>query len=264
MQAKINGITMRFDLAGKAQAPVVILVHGFPFDLSLWKAQVAALKKDFRVLSYDLRGMGKSGLGPAPQPLEAYVDDLFALMDHLGLKQAGAAGLSMGGYIVLRAMQREPSRFWALALCDTRADADSDEGRLKRAAGIKAVREKGVAAFVKGMLPNLLCKQKSPAATALLKMMLSSNADGVANALAAMAARTDSTASLKDIKIPALVVTGDQDALMPPLIAKGLALKIKASEFVEIPDAGHVSNLENPVAFNKAFLAFLRKAASRT
>ena len=128
MFKRINGIELAYQVDGAAGAPWVVLVHGFPFNRSTWSAQVEVLKADFQVLTYDLRGMGQSELGDAPQPLEAYVDDLLALMDELGIAKAALGGLSMGGYIALRTIQRAPDRFWALALCDTKSEPDSDEG----------------------------------------------------------------------------------------------------------------------------------------
>lgn len=265
MKAMINGIKVDYALEGKAKAPVLVLVHGFPFSRAFWKGQVAALKRDFRVLTYDLRGLGKSQLGPAPQPLEAYVDDLIALLDKLKLERVALAGLSMGGYIALRAAQREPGRFWALALCDTRADADSDEGKLKRASGIKGIREKGVDVYVRAMLPNLFAAatlQSRPAAPkALLAIMKASKADGMCNALAAMAGRTDTTSALARFRMPVLVLGGDEDKLSPPDVAQAMVARIPGADWVLLQGAGHVSNLDAPEAFNRALGEFLRRTS---
>jgi 3-oxoadipate enol-lactonase len=256
MRIKLNGILADYKLEGEAGKPAVVLVHGFPFSKEMWKAQAEALKKDYQVLAYDLRGMGQSSLGKAPQLLEAYVDDLFALLDFLKLKKAALAGLSMGGYIALRAMQRDPERFRALLLCDTRSDPDSDEGKLKRAAGIAAIRQKGADAFSRAMLPNLLQDQGAKAA-GLLRLMLGNKADGMANALAAMAARSDCSASLKEIRVPALVVVGSEDKITPPALAEGMAKAIPGARLAVIPGAGHVSNFDKPAEFNRLMLEFL-------
>lgn len=265
MKAIVNGIRMDYSLDGKAGLPVLVLIHGYPFNRRFWQAQVAGLKGRFRILTYDLRGMGKSQLGPAPQPMEAYVDDLLALLDLLQIRRAALAGLSMGGYIALRAVQRDPQRFWALALCDTRADADSDEAKLKRAAGIKNLRSKGVGAYVRAMLPGLFAAstlERRPAvARRLLKIMQASRADGMANALSAMAGRTDSVAALPKFEQPVLVLVGAQDQLAPPALAKAMAAKLgRRGQFKLIPQAGHVSNLEQPQAFNRHLEAFLERA----
>jgi 3-oxoadipate enol-lactonase len=267
MQAKLNGIQVSYEVNGPKQAPWVTLVHGFPFSRALWKGQVAALKKDYRVLTYDLRGMGQTSLGKTPQLLEAYVDDLLALLKHLKIERSALGGLSMGGYVALRAYQKAPERFWALGLFDTRADADPDPVKLGRAAGIATVRGKGVKAFVEGMLPRLLAeasfKAKPKVAAGLKAMMLRSKPDGVCNALAAMAGRTDSRSALPDIKVPTLCMVGSLDAVTPPALAEAMQAAIPGAVLAEIPGAGHVSNLEEPVRFNQALGAFLGQARVR-
>lgn len=261
MLQTINGIRMNYSLQGPAGKPVVALLHGFPFSSDMWKDQVLALKGGFRVLCYDLRGMGKSGLGPHPQLMETFVDDLFALLDHLKIKSAALTGLSMGGYVALRAAERDPARFWALALCDTRADADGDQAKIGRAGAIKSIRAGGTKAFAKAMLPKLLAPQtlslRPEVGRELLKMMGQAKADGMANALAAMAGRSDTHGSLKQYHGPVLAVAGKLDLLAPPSVAQDMAQEARQGRFVEIPGAGHVSNLENPEAFNQALMDFL-------
>lgn len=263
MFASVNGVDLAYDVQGPPGRPWVVLVHGFPFDRSTWAAQAAALAPEFRVLTWDLRGLGESPLGPAPQPLESYVDDLLGLMDALGADRAGLAGLSMGGYIALRAAEKAPDRFWALALCDSRSEPDTDEAKLARAAGIQALHRDGVEPFVRSLLPKLLLRPESPAGRALLERMLNQGAAGMANALAAMQGRTDTTAALAAIEVPALVLVGSGDALTPPGVARDLAARIRGARLEVLEGAGHVSNLEAPGAFNDALTGFFRSAASR-
>lgn len=257
MNADINGIKLDYQVDGTSGKPWVVLVHGFPFARATWSAQVEALAKDFQVLTYDLRGMGHSELGPAPQPLEAYVDDLFALMDHVGIAKAAVGGLSMGGYIVLRAVQRSAERFWAVALCDTKSEPDSDEGKLGRAAGIKGLHGNGVEAFVQAMLPKLLLRPNEPAGQALLALMLKGQAAGLANALIAMQGRTDTTPGLKGWKLPTLVLVGSGDAITPSKGAEIMAAHIVSAKLQILANAGHVSNLEAPEEFTAALKGFL-------
>ncbi len=260
MRQSVNGIEIEYDVQGRDGAPWVVLVHGFPFARATWAEQVAALAPDFRVLTYDLRGLGESGLGPVPQPLESYVDDLLGLMDALGIARAGLAGLSMGGYIALRAVERAPQRFWALALCDTRAEADGNEGKLGRAAGIQKLHRGDSAAFVRGLLPKLLLRPESAAGRALEALMLRNGAAGMANALAAMQGRTDTTDALAAFDLPALVLVGSDDAFVPLDVARALAERIRGARLEVLDDAGHVSNLEAPAAFNAALIGFFRSA----
>jgi pimeloyl-ACP methyl ester carboxylesterase len=215
----INGIRMHHDLCGPKAGPTVVLIHGFPLTSALWEPQIKALSDEFRVLTYDLRGMGRSSLGPAPQPLEAYVDDLFALMDHLELGDAALCGLSMGGYIALRAVQRAPDRFWGLALCGTKAEADSDKTKIARAADIKAIRAGGTERYTESMLPKLLSPsslaQRDTHLKGLLAMLRGNGADGMANALAAMAGRGDTREALRVYPGPVLALAGGLDLLIP-------------------------------------------------
>lgn len=261
MKLPVNGIDVAYDVHGAAGRPWVVMVHGFPFTRATWSVQAAALAGEFRVLTWDLRGLGESGLGPVPQPLEAYVDDLLGLMDALDIQQAGLVGLSMGGYIALRAVQRVPGRFRALALCDTRSDPDSDEGKLGRAAAIKTLHAGGLETFVTAMLPKLLHQPESTAGRELLALMRSNHAAGMTNALAAMQGRTDITPALASFALPTLVMVGREDTLTPPALSESMAAKIPGARLVMLDNAGHVSNLEAPAAFNAALLAFLREAA---
>ncbi len=261
MRQTVNGIDIACDVQGREGSPWVVLVHGFPFSRATWAGQTAVLARDFRVLTYDLRGLGESALGPAPQPLEAYVDDLLGLLDALGIAQAALAGLSMGGYIALRAVERAPERFWALALCDTRSEPDSDEGKLGRAAAIRSLHRDGERPFLTGLLPRLLLRPDSPAGRTLEEVMRGNRAPGMANALVAMQGRTDTTPALAGFDLPVLVLVGSDDLLTPPDVARALARRIRGARLVVLANAGHVSNLEAPEAFNAALAEFFRGAA---
>ncbi len=261
MRILANGIEIEYELAGSEGAPWVVLVHGFPFTRATWRREAEALATEFRVLTYDLRGLGGSALGPAPQPLEAYVDDLLALLDGLGAMRAAVVGLSMGGYIALRALERAPGRFWGAVLADTRAEADTDEGKLARAAGIRALHAGGKRDYVAGLLPKLLARPDSEPGRALAALMLANDAAGMANALVAMQGRTDTSGALAGLRLPVLVIAGEEDALTPPEVARGLAERIPGARLTLLPGAGHVANLEAPEAFDSALIEFLRAAA---
>ena len=262
MRREVNGVEIGYDVAGRAGAPWVTFVHGFPFTRASWATPAAALAEAFRVLTYDLRGLGESALGPAPQPLEAYVDDLLALMDTLDVERTALVGLSMGGYIALRAVERAPGRFWALALCDTRSEPDDDPAKLGRAAGIRNLHAGDVEGFVHGLLPKLLLRPEAPAGRKLARQMLGNSAAGMANALAAMQGRTDTTPALAAFDLPALVLVGGGDALTPPRVAEALAARIRGARLEVLDNAGHVSHLEAPEAFDAALAGFLRDAAA--
>jgi pimeloyl-ACP methyl ester carboxylesterase len=258
MRVQLNGTAIHYQIEGPSRAPWVVLIHGFPFSRQAWSQTANALKKQYRVLTYDLRGMGMSPLGQAPQTLENYVDDLLALLKFLKIKKCFLAGLSMGGYIALRAIHKEPGRFFALGLFDTKAEADSNEARLGRSAAIDSNRRRGLKPFVEGMLPKLLVS-KGRARSGLKKIMLANTVQGVCNALAAMQGRLDSTGYLKDIKVPTLILSGDKDQLTPPAVAKSMAAAIPASTLIILKNAGHVSSQDQPGPFSLALLNFLKK-----
>lgn len=240
----------------------VVFIHGFPFGSGSWTPQLNALHGRYRTVAYDVRGHGKSALGSWPFTLEALADDLLALLDRLSIERAVLCGLSMGGYIALRVQQKAPARVRALALCDTRPDADSDETKLRRAAAIDELR-RDPRAFLESFLKVVLAKSTfeghPEVVEAVRTTMLDNEPAALAAALVALATRTDSTPRLGSIAVPTLVVVGRDDAVTPPPVAEALAKAIPGAELKVLESAGHLSNLENPKAFNKSLLEFLAR-----
>src|SRR5258708_26186928 len=245
---------------GKSQT---VFIHGFPFSQEMWQPQIQGLQASFPLVTYDNRGHGASDAGDGQYMLEFLVDDLIGLLDLLKLQKVTLCGLSMGGYIALRAVERNPERVHALALCDTRSEADSNEAKIKRAAGIRTVKEKGVSAFAEGFLKAAFAPKsfetRPQAVEAIRKTILANPPLGICGTLLALATRTDTTATLPNIKVPTLILVGDQDPITPPAAAQSLQKSIPGSELHIIPDAAHLSNLEDPQAFNQHLLMFLRK-----
>lgn len=248
---------------GDENKKAIIFIHGFPFDRNMWEHQVEVFKKDYRCVSYDIRGLGASPAGDCQVTIESFVDDLFALIDDLGLEKPALCGLSMGGYIALRAVERDEDRFGALILCDTKAEADNNDGKLNRAKGIKEINLNGVedfaGNFVLKCFSDNFIKDKRDQYEEVLNRAKRSAPAGVKACLLAMAARTDTTGYLPKIKIPVLLICGELDRLTPPDVMMTMGDKIPHSEFVLVPEAGHVSPVENPGAFNKALKNFLVK-----
>src|SRR5512140_2859095 len=127
-----DGLRLHYDLHQSASTMPVVFIHGFPFNRKMWQPQVDRFKDDYTLLTYDIRGHGESDPGDGQYSIELFVDDLFALLDHLGFTQVVLVGLSMGGYIALRAAERDPRRFKGLALCDTKSEADANEAKIRR------------------------------------------------------------------------------------------------------------------------------------
>ena len=228
----------------------------------MWRPQVEALRGSWRIVTFDARGFGESPRGDGLLTMERIADDAIALLDHLAEDQAVFAGLSMGGYAAFALQRRHRARVRALVLADTRAEADTDEGRAGRAALSERVRREGAEPAVDAMLPRLLSshtRSSNPELVGSVRgMMLAAPAAGITDALAGLGARADSTPTLREIRCPALVVVGDEDDMTPMASAEAIHQGIAGSRLAVIPKAGHLSNMENPDAFNAALTEFLK------
>lgn len=258
--ATINGIQIAFTDEGRG-TPVVLL-HAFPQSRAMWAPQIDALSKTHRVIAPDFRGFGESDAPEGPYTLDQYADDVNALLDHLAVKQAVFAGLSMGGYTLFAVYRRHADRVKALVLADTRAQADTEEGRAGRAVMAQTAREKGAGAIAEIMLPKLLSPIALEADAELVGQVRAAiertQVSGIAGALMAMASRPDSVPLLPQIACPTLVITGELDGPAPPADARLMAERIPGARLEIIPRAGHLSNLERPEEFTEAVRSFLR------
>jgi 3-oxoadipate enol-lactonase len=230
----------------------------------MWKRQTQMLqdgKKNLRVITYDLRGHGQSEVGDGQYTIELLVDDLIALLDHLKITKTILCGFSMGGYIALRAIERNPDRFNALVLCDTMSAADSNEAKIRRANSIKLVKKEGVGRFAEGFMKAVFAPQtfgtKPEIIDEIRRIILSNSPLAICGALLAMAGRTDTTETLAKISVPTLILVGEHDAVTPPTAAKTMNDRISNSKLHLINNAGHMSNLENPAMFNEHLTKFL-------
>jgi 3-oxoadipate enol-lactonase len=241
----------------------LVLVHGFPLNSEMWKRQIQELenKTNLRIISYDLRGHGRSDVSDGQYSIELFVDDLIALLDYLNIDKVILCGFSMGGYIALRAIERNPDRFSALILCDTMSTADSNEARIKRANSIKQIKKEGIERFAEGFLKAVFAPNTFNAKPEIIdetrKAILSNSSLGICGALIAMAARTETTEALSKISVPTLILVGKHDAVTPPGAASAMHEKIRDSKLHVIEDASHMSNMENAIAFNDHLTNFL-------
>ncbi len=261
MKKIINGLSVF--MSGDNESKAVLFIHGFPFDHTMWQAQVDEFSKDYMCVSYDIRGLGESSAGDGQFTMESFVDDLETILDELKLNRPILCGLSMGGYISLRALERMQERFSAAILCDTKSEADNNEGKLKRAAGIKRINKEGLAPFAKDFITNCFGdefkRNKKNDFEKIIEKSSQFNAVGVKGCLLAMLSRSDTTTWLGKINIPTLVLCGEKDALTPPAVMKDMFHKIIKAEFAEIPNAGHMVPIENPEVVNKVIRDFLIK-----
>ncbi len=263
MKVQVNKTRLNFIDVGDSRAKPIILIHAFPLSHEMWKSQIEVLKHRFRVIAYDIRGQGESEAGDGQYTMEFFVDDLIGLMDHLKIERAILCGLSMGGYISLRTVERNPERVQALILCDTKAEADSNEAKLKRAASIRSIKDLGLEQFAESQVRSALAALTFARNTATVEiareMILRSSPIGLCGALLAMASRTDTTTFLPSVKVPSLILVGDQDTITPQGVSKTMHDSIPNSQMRVIPGAAHWSNLDRSQEFNKDLTEFLAK-----
>jgi pimeloyl-ACP methyl ester carboxylesterase len=238
----------------------VVLLHAFPLNRSMWEPQVAALFGECRCIVPDLRGFGDS-TREGPYSMDRYADDVVGILDALQIEQAVIGGLSMGGYVALATFRRHRKRVRALMLADTRAAADTDEGRAKRNELVALARSGGAVAVAERQITGLVGKstrEKQPELVDRLRLQMSEESvDGIIGALEAMRDRPDSTCLLAEISVPTLIVVGDEDVITPEKEARQLQTGIRGSRLEVIPGAGHLSNIERPAAFNAALSEFV-------
>ncbi len=244
------------------QGPVVVLLHAFPLARPMWRPQREAVAARSRVLTPDLRGFGDSSGVHGTPSVEAWADDVAAMLRSLAIDTpVVVGGLSMGGYVALAFVRKYPERVRALVLADTRAEADNAEARANRDRTIALARSQPPSAVIEQMLPRLLgpsTQTNRPEVAAEVRRIAGSQSpDGIVAALQALRDRPDSTPFLGAITVPTLVLVGAEDALTPPAVAATLANGIPAAQLVLLEKAGHLSNLEQPEAFNAAVLSFL-------
>ncbi len=248
-----------YDEAGRGEA--VLLLHGFPHDRTLWEAQLAAPPAGARLIAVDLPGFGDSVSSEVPS-LDAWADWGVAVLDALALPKAVIGGLSMGGYLALALWRRHPARVRGLILADTRAGADSDEGRAKRQAMQAQVVAQGVGAIAEQMLLGMAGKttrEARPEAVAFLDaMMRRASIGAIHDALEAMRTRPDATPNLATISVPTLVICGAEDALTPVKESEAMHALLPDSQLAVIPAAGHASCVEAPAAFSALLSGFVQ------
>ena len=259
MLAQVNDISLAFNDQGTG-LPLVFL-HAFPLNRTMWDDQEKALSSQFRVITIDLRGHGESNAPLWHYSLDQAADDVHSLLDHLSIRQAVLIGLSMGGYVAFAFYRKYAARVRGLVLADTRAQADTEDGKRARFEMAQVAYTRGPSAVADIMIPKLLSPttiQTRPELVQRVRTMIEGNqVSGIAGDLMAMAERADSRPLLTQISCPTQIIVGELDVPTPPSDAQLMADRIPHARLAVIPRAGHLSNLEQPEPFNQAILSLV-------
>jgi len=255
----LQDIRLAYDDTGSG--PPVVLLHGYPFNRSLWQDQVEALRDKYRVITPDLRGFGDSDSTDGSATMSRMAKDVAELLDALEISSATIGGLSMGGYVVLAFYKQFASRVSGLVLADSRPQSDTEENKQVREKQAQQVMSEGMAGIADAMLPKLLTSETVSRRPEVVKrvrdMMIKTKRAGAAAALLGMAAREDQTSLLSQIAVPTLILVGREDPITPVVDSEKMHNEIKGSRLVVVENAAHVSNIEQAELFNAELRSFL-------
>lgn len=260
--ATLRGVTHHYGDFGPEAGPPVLLIHGHPFDRTLWAPQVTALTEaGYRVVTPDLRGYGGSGVTPGQVLLSDFADDLAALLDHLGIERAVVGGVSMGGQIAMEFHHRHPRRVRALVLSDTSAPAETAEGKDVRNRLADRLLAEGMGGYADEVIDKMLAAYNVTAmprvAEHVLTMMRATDPRGAAAALRGRAERRDYRDTLPAVGEPVLIIVGADDVYTPVTAAETIRDLVPQAVLTVVDGAGHLPGAERPDRFNAAMLDFL-------
>lgn len=262
VKVSVNSVDIAYDDHGMGMP--VLFLHAFPLNRSMWTGQIKALlgERRYRLVALDWRGFGETTPFDEISTMETLADDVAGLMDTLGMQQAVLCGLSMGGYVANAFLRKYPQRVQGLIFADTRPGADTDEAtKANRERVALLALSEGTEAIADLQVPKLLAnytRQHQPLVEQSVRHMINAaTPQGIAAASRGMALRADASDLLPSISCPTLVIVGEEDVLTPPVVAREYAARIAGCQFATIPDAGHLSNLEQPEAFFAVVRNFL-------
>jgi 3-oxoadipate enol-lactonase len=260
MRAKINVINI--DYRDQGAGTPVIFIHAFPLNQTMWDDQVAALSGICRTVTLDLRGFGGTDVPDGPYSMDQMAADVRGLMSELDIDRAVLVGLSMGGYISFAFYRNYPDAVRAMVLADTRASADTPEGREKRIKSAERAESEGARAIADDMVPLALAPstvENRPDIVQRMRAMAEANSPkGIAAAQRGMAERRDSKDLLGAMNFPVQIIVGSEDKLTPVAEAESMRDGIPHARFHIIEGAGHLSNLERPDEFNSVLIDFIK------
>jgi pimeloyl-ACP methyl ester carboxylesterase len=248
----------------RGSGPPVVLLHPFPCHHEFWNPVAEALDSRYRLILPDLRGHGDSEIGEGPALMQKHAGDVARVLDAAGVGKAAFVGCSIGGYILFEFWRRFRERVTSLALCDTRPQSDTADGRANRLKAAAAVLEQGTEPFIESMIPKLMGRTTVSTRPDLVDgaraMMHKMSAEDISLVLRGMAERPDSVADLKSIHVPTLIVIGEGDVLSTVADGELMRQNIARSELKVVPKAGHYAPWEQPELVGKVLRQFLDEA----
>ena len=260
MKIKANGIAFNYRIDGAENLPWLVFSNSLATDLHMWDEQAAQLQAKFRVLRYDQRGHGQTDAPAGRYTFDLLIEDVIALMDALAIKRAHWCGVSMGGATGMGLAQRHAERFDRFVICDTPgqstpATAAQWEARIASAqkGGMQAELESTIARW----FPPETLKANPPHLDILRKMILNTPVNGFVGGSAALA-NHDFRPGMKNVKNPVLYMCGEKDGHNAAVMRKMLE-EFPAATYVDLPGAGHISNLDQPAMFTRAMTEFLAR-----
>ncbi|MEX0169853.1 alpha/beta fold hydrolase [Streptomyces sp. LMG1-1-1.1] len=255
-----DNLATRVFYEDRGTGPALLLVHGHPFDHTMWQPQIERFSRTHRVIAPDLRGYGDTPLGAmtASTDLGEFAEDLVELLDELGIEECVLAGLSMGGQIAMELYRRHPGRVRGLVLADTFPAAETEDGKRARNAMADRLLEEGMRGYADEVLDRMVAPYNTHAAPHVHRMMCATDPVAAAAALRGRAERPDYRETLAAATVPALVVVGRDDTYTPVTDAEDMHALLPHSTLVVVERAAHLPNLERPEEFDAALDAFLR------
>ena len=261
MQAEVNGVSLHYVVEGVEGGPWVTFSHSIAADLSFWDAQTAELGKDFRVLRYDTRGHGGSGVGDIPYSLELLARDVVGLWDHLGIARSHFVGLSLGGMTGIVLASLYPERVGGLVVANARTKANDQFTELWDQR-IALVEREGMDPIAEGSIPRWFTEgfiSQAPQAVEHVRSVIRSCPSRGFIGAAQAIREIDLHARLRNIDRPTLFIAGAEDGACPVEDIKADSGAVPGSRLTILSPAAHISNLEQPGAFNEALQDFLRE-----
>ncbi|MCE1165515.1 MAG: alpha/beta hydrolase [Bacteroidetes bacterium] len=260
-EIKVLGVSVN-DYGGRGEP--LVFVHSFPMNSGMWDRQVGYFRDKFRVITYDLRGMGKSSDKDNVFTMEKLVNDFFHIINNLKLGKVHACGLSMGGYILMRSAVKDPERFLSLAVVNTKSEKDDDETLLKRSNAVIKIKSGGRDTYIDKLIPGLSSSENEELEKEIRNIINHNSDEGICGSLLALSTRTNTLEGMTGLKVPVLLMSSTDDKITPArnlnLIFDKFAESGKTEQFAAMyrfSGCGHLCNMENPAEFNAALEWFL-------